>query len=186
MDTIQVLRKQLGHLRAELGQALLDEPRDSSRSAHGLKTAQRGGVKKIRELETELARLLEQRHRLPTHVPLDTVGHRDVMKLEQKAIVDRVKLTAYNAEEWLLERLAPHYQNTDDIRQLLRSFAELSGEIRTTAQGVTITLDPPDTPLHRRALRGLCADLSQLHPTYPGTDLAVTYQVAMHHSERAA
>ena len=183
---IQVLRKQLGHLRAELGQALLDEPRDSSRSAHGLKTAQRGGVKKIRELETELARLLEQRHRLPTHVPLDTVGHRDVMKLEQKAIVDRVKLTAYNAEEWLLERLAPHYQNTDDIRQLLRSFAELSGEIRTTAQGVTITLDPPDTPLHRRALRGLCADLSQLHPTYPGTDLAVTYQVAMHHSERAA
>ena len=183
---IQVLRKQLGHLRAELGQALLDEPRDSSRSAHGLKTAQRGGVKKIRELETELARLLEQRHRLPTHVPLETVGHRDVMKLEQKAILDRVKLTAYNAEEWLLERLAPHYQNTDDIRQLLRSFAELSGEIRTTAQGVTITLDPPDTPLHRRALRGLCADLSQLHPTYPGTDLAVTYQVAMHHSERAA
>jgi len=123
---------------------------------------------------------------LPTHVPLKTVGHRDVMKLEQKAIMDRVKLTAYNAEEWLLERLAPHYQNSDDIRQLLRSFAELSGEIRTTAQGVTITLDPPDTPLHRRALRGLCADLSQLHPTYPGTDLPVTYQVAMHHSERAA
>ena len=103
-------------------------------------------MKKIRELETELAGLLEQRPRLPTRAPLETVGNRDVMKLEEGAIVDRVKLTAYNAEEWLLEQLAPHYQNTDDIRQLLRSFAELSGEIRTTAQGVAITLDPPDTP----------------------------------------
>ena len=108
------------------------------------------------------------------------------MRLEQKAIIDRVKMAAYNAEEWLLERLALHYHNPDDIRQLLRSFAELSGEIRSTAQGILVTLDPPDTPIYRHALRGLCADLSQLGATFPGTNLPVTYQVAMHHSERAA
>jgi hypothetical protein len=79
-----------------------------------------------------------------------------------------------------------HRSRSDDIRLLLRSFAELSGEIRSTAQGVVVTLDPPDTPIYRRALRGLCADLSQLGATFPGTDLPVSYQVAVHHSERAA
>jgi hypothetical protein len=49
-----------------------------------------------------------------------------------------------------------------------------------------ITLDPPDTPIYRRALQGLSADLSQLGATFPGTDLPVTYQVAVHHSETAA
>ncbi|MHB1527688.1 MAG: hypothetical protein ACYCZN_15690 [Candidatus Dormibacteria bacterium] len=108
------------------------------------------------------------------------------MLLERKAIIDRVKMTAYNAEEWLLERLASHHLNRHDIRLLLRSFAQLSGELRTTAQGVVVTLDPPDTPPHRRAPPGLCTDLSQLQTTFPGTDLPVTYEVAVHHSEVAA
>ena len=108
------------------------------------------------------------------------------LRLEQKAIIDRIKITAYNAEEWLLERLRAHYPNSDGIRLLLRSFAELSGEIGATAQGVTVTLDPPDTPIYRRALCGLCTDLNLLGATFPGTDLPVTYQVAMHHSEAAA
>ena len=179
-------RQALAKLRSQLGQAVLDEPRDSSRSTHGPKTAQKGQVKQIRQLEAEIEALLEQRAALPSHVPLQKTGHREVMRLQQNAIIDRVKMTAYNAEEWLLERLAPHYSNPDDIRLLLRSFAELSGEIRRTAQGVVVTLDPPDTPIYRRALRGLCADLSQLGATFPGTDLSVSYEVAMHHSERAA
>ncbi len=179
-------RQELAKLRSELGQAVLDEPGDSHRTAHGLKIAQKGQVRQVRELEAEVAELLAQRSALPTHVPLQDVGRREVMRLEQKAIIDRVKMTAYNAEEWLLERLASHYHNSDDIRLLLRSFAELSGEIRSTAQGVVVTLDPPDTPIYRRALQGLCADLSQLGVTFPGTDLPVTYQVAADHSERAA
>jgi hypothetical protein len=61
-----------------------------------------------------------------------------------------------------------------------------SGEIDTTEQGVTVTLDPPDTPIHRRALRGLVDDLNTIGTTFPGTDVPVTYKVAMHHSELAA
>ena len=179
-------RQELAKLRSELGQAVLDEPRDSHRTAHGLKVAQKGQVRQMRQREAEIATLLAQRSALPTHVPLREAGRREVMRLEQKAIIDRIKMTAYNAEEWLLERLAPHYHNPDDIRLLLRSFAELSGEIRSTTQGVVVTLDPPDTPIYRRALQGLCADLSQLGATFPGTALPVTYQVAVHHSEVAA
>jgi len=108
------------------------------------------------------------------------------VRLEHKAIIDRIKITAYNAEEWLLDLLVRHCPNPHDVRALLRFFAELSGEFRTTAEAVVVTLDPPDLPLHRQALRGLCADLNQLGATFPGTQLPVIYEVAVHHSEAAA
>ena len=98
----------------------------------------------------------------------------------------RIKITAYNAEEWLLERLVKHYPNPHDVRDLLRSFAQLPGAMRTTAAGIVVTIDAPDLPLHRRALRGLCAELDQVGAVYPGTQRQVTYQVRVHHSELAA
>lgn len=86
-------------------------------------------------------------------------------------------ITAYNADEWLLDRLERHYPNPNDVRDLLRTFAELSGNIRTTGTGVTVTLDPPDTPIHHRALAGLVSDLNTIGSTYPGTDIPMAYRV---------
>jgi transposase len=184
---IAARRRELAKLRAALGEALLDEPAQASRSAHGLKRAQGGAVGTLRALEADIDRLRAERKPLPTHVPLAAAGaDREVMRLEAKHIIDRVKITAYNAEEWLLDRLVRHYPNRHDVRDLQRSFAALSGEIDTTDQGVIVTLDPPDTPAHRRALRGLAEDLNRLDVTYPGTDIPLTYQVAVHHSEAAA
>jgi transposase len=189
-------RKQLAALRADLGDALLDEPK-VGRSAHGLKIAQAGAVKRLRALECEIGTLIATRKPLPAKIRVaDTGQRRDVMRHEHKAIVDRIKISAYNAEEWLLDRLICHYPNPHDARDLLRSFAELSGTIDTTietddeanawATGVVVTLDPPDTPIHRRALRGLVEDLNAIGATFPGTQLPVTYHVKMHHSELAA
>ena len=123
---------------------------------------------------------------LPSHVPMAEAGPRAVLRLEQKAIIDRIKMTAYNAEEWLLELVVRYYPNPHDIWALLRPFAELAGEIRTTPTGVVITLDAPDLPVHRQALRGLCADLNQLGATFSGTERPVTYEVAVHHSQAVA
>ena len=179
-------RKQLAALRAELGDALLDEPK-LGRSAHGLKIAQAGAVKRLRSLESDIDTLVAAGKPLAAKIRVaDTGQRRDVMRLEHKAIVDRIKISAYNAEEWLLDRLICHYPNPHDVRDLLRSFAELSGRIHTTDNGVIVTLDPPDTPIHRRALRGLVEDLNSIGATFPGTDEPVTYQVAMHHTELAA
>jgi hypothetical protein len=179
-------RKQLAALKAGLGDALLDEPK-VGRSAHGLKIAQAGAVRRLRALESDIAAVVATRKPLPTKVRVaDTGQRREVMRLEANAIVDRIKISAYNAEEWLLDRLVAHYPNPHDGRDLLRSFAELSGEIDTTGAGVVVTLDPPDTPIHRRALRGLVADLNTIGATFPGTELPVTYRVAVHHSEQVA
>lgn len=184
---IAELRKQAAALRAELGDALVNEPKAHSRSAHGLKTAQRGVVKHLRDIEGDIDRLVVARKPLPARVSIaDAHTSRDVMCLEHKAIIDRVKIAAYNAEDWLCDRLVVHYPNVHDVRDLLRSFAELSGEIRTTDGTVTVTLDPPDTPKHQRALRGLITDLNTIGATYPGTDIPVTYQLKTHHSKTAA
>src|SRR3990172_3342140 len=180
---LRVKRQELQQRKAALGQVLLDEADGSGRTRNGIKIAQHGAVGQLRVLEKAIDALLDRRAALPTHVPLAEAGPRAVLRLEQKAIIDRIKLTAYNAEEWLLELLVRHYPNPHDVRALLRSFAELSGEIRTTPTGASIPLDAPDLPLHRRALRGLCADLNQLGATFPGADLPVRYEVSLHHSE---
>ncbi|MEO9049953.1 MAG: putative transposase [Candidatus Dormiibacterota bacterium] len=183
---LKALRQELSALQAKLGQAVLDEPRDGGRSAHGLKIAQKGAVSKLRLLEAQIADLVASRRVLPEKVSVASIEKREVMRLEQKAIIDRIKITAYNAEEWLLDRLIVHYPKPHEIRGLLRSFAQLSGEISSAGGGVLVTLDPPDTPHHRRALRGLCQDLNRIGAVFPGTDLRVTYAVAVHHSELAA
>lgn len=153
---------------------MLDEPRDGGRTAHGLKVAQKGAVGKVRELEARIAGMIQVRRALPEKIPIAQLEQHHVMRLEQKAIIDRIRITAYNAEEWLLDRLVRYYPEPHDIRGLLRSFAELSGEISAAEGGVLVSLDPPDTPQHRRALRGLCEELNQLGAVFPGTDLRVT------------
>lgn len=180
---LKAKRQELARREREQGQVLLDEPGGSGRSADGIKIAQGGVVGQLRAVEQEITTLEERRAALPKHLPQAEAGERHVLRLEQKAIIDRVKMTAYNAEEWLLELLVRHYPNLHDARALLRSFAELGGELRTTTTEVVITLDAPDLPRHRRALSGLCADLNQVGVAYPGTDLPVRYQVAVHHSE---
>lgn len=176
------MRKQAAKLKADLGGAVLNDERGNS--VTGLKIAQRGAVGRLRALETGIRQATKQRKALPTHVTVAESGTcREVLRCEHKAIVDRIKISGYNAEEWLLERLVPHYPNPNDVRDLLRSFAQLSGRLRTTTNGVIITLDPPDTPQHRRALHGLITELNTTEPVYPGTDLPVTYRLGLHHSD---
>jgi hypothetical protein len=175
-DLVKELRRHLAGIHAELGLAVRLGDHDSQKALWA----------EAREFETELEELVARRKTIPKQVTLASLGGRQEPRLEQKAIVDRIKLTAYNAEEWLLERLLVHYPHDYDARAVLRSFFELPGEMRANPRGVQIIIDPPDNPLHRRALRGLCDDLNQLAVRYPGTDLTVTYDVEVHHSEAAA
>ncbi len=176
-------RRELNALRAQLGKAAL-EP-DRGRSLRGLKIGQRGAVGTMRKLQARIDKLSAERKALPARVRIEDAGlDRQVMRREAKDIVDRIKISAYNAEEWLLDRLVAHYTNPHDARDLLRSFAHLSGTVETRPEGVIVRLDPPDTPAHRRALRALANELNASRTTFPDTDVAVTYKVRVHHSER--
>jgi len=184
---IAAKKKELAAMKALLGEALLAAPSKGGGGLRGIRAAEAETLRGIETLEAEIELLKNRRWLCPTHLPLAEAGTaKDVALLEAKTIVDAIKIAAYNAEEWLLERLAHHYGNPHDIRDLLRSFAHLSGEITTTSGGVSVRLDAPDTPAHRRALEGLCAELNALRAPYPGTDLPVSYQVVVHHARVAA
>jgi transposase len=134
----------------------------------------------------ELDQLLAELKAAPRHIEGDTIGvAAERMRRDAKDIIDRVKMTAYNAEEWTLDKLRSHYSNPFDVRDLLRSFARLPGEMRSTPDGLVVTLCPPDIPAQSRALSGLCHALNRHGPVYPGTRIPVRYRVLMH-NQRAS
>jgi len=137
-------------------------------------------VGQLQAIEVQIEQTRAQLRSLPARVRLSTLGPLpQTPQLETKLIADAVKVAAYNAQSWLAERLARHYPNPNDLHDLLRSFAHLSGTLtRQPHGGFRIDLEPPDTPLSRRTLAGLCADLNQLRPVLPGTDIPVQYAVA--------
>jgi prepilin-type processing-associated H-X9-DG protein len=197
------LRATAQKLRAALGRALVldidrsigvgdhsaetaDQPTPTAngsrtrRSSRVPPTTRAALITPLQTLEVQLEETKSQLRNLPARVPLSTLGPLpQTPQLETKLIADAVKVAAYNAQSWLADRLARHYLNTNDLHDLLRSFAHLSGTLSRQADGgLKVCLQPPDIPLHRRALAGLCADLNLGRPVFPGTDILLHYEVA--------
>jgi transposase len=158
-----------------------DRPSAKTRRAQQIPPATRAAlIAQLQTLEVQIEEAKSQLRSLPARVPLSSLGPLpQAPQLETKLIADAVKVAAYNAQSWLADRLARHYLNTNDLHDLLRSFAHLSGTlIRQADGGLKVCLQPPDLPLQRRALVGLCADLNLAQPVLPGTEIPVHYEVA--------
>ena len=138
-------------------------------------------ISQLQALEVQMQQTRSQVRNLPQQVALSSLGPLpQEPQLERKLIADVVKIAAYNAQAWLADRLVHYYANTNDLCDLLRSFAHLSGTlIRQADGGLRVSLQPPDLPLHRRALTGLCAELNLDRPVFPGTDVTVHYEVTL-------
>jgi len=183
------LRTTAQKLRAALGRALVldtdqaattDRPSGNARrTPHVAPTTRAALISQLQTLEVQIEETRSQLRSVPARVPLSSLGPLpQVPRLERKLIADVVKIAAYNAQSWLADRLVRHYTNTNDVHDLLRSFVQLSGTlIGQSDGGLRVCLEPPDLPLHRRALAGLCADLNLGQPVFPGTDRRLHYEV---------
>lgn len=195
------LRTMAGKVRAALGRTVVLEaqqaaPEDGTppttaaakRAKRRTATTRETLLAQLQAIDAEIAQIQARLTGLPQQVALRSLGGpRETPQLEPKLIADAVKVTAYNAQSWLADRLVQHYPHPGDLHDLLRAFAQLSGTVTRQPNGaVHICLDPPDLALYRRALDGLCQDLNHLHPHFPGTDIPVTYAVSMHHSGAVA
>jgi len=176
------LRNVAQKLRAALGRAATTERPNSKarRTPHVAPTTRAALISQLQTLEVQIEETRSQLRSVPARVPLSSLGPLpQVPQLERKLIADVVKIAAYNAQSWLADRLARHYTNTNDLHDLLRSFAQLSGTLIRQSDGrLRVCLEPPDLPLQRRALAGLCADLNLGWPVFPGTDIPLHYAVA--------
>ena len=193
---VELKRRRAGaqKVRAAVGQTVVvdaaqqiakpDQAAAKGKQAKRLSAAPREALlAEVQALDAHIEQARAHLRTLPVRVLLSSLGPLPkTPQLETKLIAEAVKVAAYNAQSWLAERLAKHYAHPNDLYDLLRSFAQLSGTMTRHLDGtIHICLDPPDAPLCRRALEGLCHDLNLLHPVFPGTDTPVIYDVAMHH-----
>ena len=108
----------------------------------------------------------------PDMVRLDT---------EVKQITHAIRMAAYNAETALARALDGHYARAgDEAYALIREALTGSGDIIPGHGELLIRLDPLTAPRRTQALAALCAQLTQAQTRYPGTDLALRYQVKPH------
>lgn len=158
-------------------------PPKTKRTPRVAATTRAALIGQLQRLEVQIEQTRGRLRSLPGRVQLSTLGPLpQTPQLETKLIADVVKVAAYNAQSWLADRLARHYLNRNDLHDLLRSFAHLSGTLtRQPDGGLRICLQSPGIPLHRRALAGLCAELNRDQPVFPGTDVPVFYEVADGH-----
>jgi hypothetical protein len=177
---IQVLRAELAALRERLGAALLERP-NRGRTVRGLRARHRAEVQTLRRREAQLAKLLAARPAVGPRVRLSEAGPAgasEALRLEKKALLDALKCCAYQAEEWLLTRLRPHYDNPHDVRALLRILTQAKGALAVEGDTLTVELEPLSPPRFHRAAAGLCAELNALEVTLPHANLKLRYRVA--------
>lgn len=160
---IRALREQMGLLAArKAGEEQLETPRQQ-----------------LVLLEGQLKDMVKRRRQLPVRVPLgETPLKLEGLDLEKKTIMDTVKMAAYNAEEWLRQRLNDYYDDPRDIRQLLRTFTGLKGRLRLRNGHLVVNLIPPEIPKYRQALEGVCKSLNMLSTPFPGTPYHIKFAVA--------
>jgi Transposase protein len=107
----------------------------------------------------------------------------DMVRLdaETKQITHAIRMAAYNAETTLARALDGHYAAArDEAYALIREALAASGDICPGPGQLLIRLDPLTAPRRTQALAALCDQLSAIGARYPGTDLALRYQVKDH------
>ena len=107
----------------------------------------------------------------------------DMVRLdaETKQITHAIRMAAYNAETILARALDGHYARArDEAYALIREALATSGDIHPSPNQLLIRLDPLTALRRTQAIATLCEQLNQARCTYPGTDLALRYEVKPH------
>ena len=108
----------------------------------------------------------------PAMVKLDT---------ETKLITHAIRMAACNTETILARALNGRYARAgDEAYALIREALHASGDITIYGSTLHIRLDPLSAPRRTRALAALCEQLSTTRTRYPGTHLALRYEVKEH------
>jgi hypothetical protein len=119
---------------------------------------------------------------VPARVPLGTLAP-DMARLdaETKQITHAIRMAAYNAETTLARALDGHYARAgDEACALIREALTTPGDIIPGPGQLLVRLDPLTAPRRTQALAALCDQLTAAGACYPGTDLALRYEVKSH------
>jgi transposase len=162
---------------AKLGIKLTAEPWDGAALAQRLaQWKRRPQAAQVQAAQAQIEKLRAQLAKLPERVPAGQSGLRR-LKSEMKLLSIALKLTAYELETQLLERIRPHYPNhAKEGRKLIAAALRSPGSIRLQAGQIWVKLAPQTSPNRTRAVAKLCESLNQLNPLFPGTQLRIVFE----------
>jgi hypothetical protein len=109
----------------------------------------------------------------------------DMVRLdaETKQITHAIRMAACNAETILARALDGHYARArHEAYALIREALATSGDIHPGPGQLLVRLDPLTAPRRTQAMAALCEQLNHAECTYPGTGLALRYEVKPHPS----
>ena len=108
---------------------------------------------------------------------LDPNAKRARPRLQRRGLQMVLRLLAFNAEAWLAEHFNAYLTDPNEYRAILRNLLHLGGQVDYTTNGITVTLDRPDSPRVARALELLAEELNATPACLPGDRRRLTYQV---------
>jgi len=171
------VRKRNRHL-AKLGIKLTAEPWDGAALARRLaRWKKRPQAAQVQAAQAQIEKLRAKLAQLPKRVLAGESGLRR-LKSEMKLLTIALKLTAYELETQLLERIRPHYPNhAKEGRKLIAAALRSPGSIRLPPGQILVKLAPQSSPNRTRAVAKLCESLNQLNPLFPGTQLRIVFEI---------
>ena len=118
----------------------------------------------------------------PAKIPLSQHNPGQVrLDTETKLLTHAIRMAAFNTETILARALHGHYARAEDeAYALIREALTASGDITPRDGTLHIRLDPLTAPRRTRALAALCQQLNTTPARYPGTRLALHYEVKEH------
>ena len=118
----------------------------------------------------------------PAKIPLSQHNPGQVrLDTETKLLTHAIRMAAFNTETILARALHGHYARAEnEAYALIREALTASGDITPRDGTLHIRLDPLTAPRRTRALAALCQQLNTTPARYPGTRLALHYEVKEH------
>ena len=175
------LRVQRDRLLGKLGIQLLapSDPEEDLQARLAQWTHQAAG-KKALQLQAEIQALRGELAALPPRVSAKTDGYCQ-LKSQMKLLTTGIKLSAYYLETKLLDMVAPFYGNqAKEGRKLIIAALKSPGSIRVHPGEIRVQLARQSSPCRTQAIGQLCAELNQLKPIYPGTNLHILFDPPVH------
>jgi DNA-binding MarR family transcriptional regulator len=174
-------KAQLANLRVQLRAAHEQHGRQQLGSEPTHCSSEADHAVHVQTIEADIERLKTQYSALPARVPWSTTDKdRDGVQpcVEVRRLMHVFRIVAHRAESALLELLRPQFPDWQhEGRALTRAILHSSGYLRVTATDLHVTLDPLASPYKTRALTALCAELTRLDSTFPGTNLKMVFHV---------
>jgi hypothetical protein len=164
-------------LLAKLGIELTAEPLGAEALAQQLARWQwRRAAAQVQAAQGRIEQLRQELASLPERVSAGQSGLRR-LKSERKLLTTALKLTAYELETQLLDRVRPHFRpHAKEGRKLMVAALSSPGSLRLVPGQIRVKLGPQSSPHRTRAVAKLCESLNELKPIYPGTELQIFFE----------